>query len=117
MPGRQRWAGDCNLEKMEDGLGTRDTFTRRLREVGADRYHHKHPFHLAMNDGRLAPEAIRCWVRNRFYYQRNIPVKDAAILSNCPLREVRRLWIHRILDHDGVIPWAAESVVLSGERS
>jgi pyrroloquinoline-quinone synthase len=28
-------------------------------------------------------------------------MKDAAILSNCPLREIRRVWIHRITDHDG----------------
>jgi pyrroloquinoline-quinone synthase len=45
---------------------------------------------------------VRGWVANRFYYQRNIPIKDAAILANCPVREVRRVWIHRLLDHDGV---------------
>ena len=28
-------------------------------------------------------------------------VKDAAILSNTPDREIRRQWIQRILDHDG----------------
>src|SRR5205814_7586219 len=38
---------------------------------------------------------------NRFYYQQNIPIKDAAIMANCPLREVRRTWLHRIVDHDG----------------
>ena len=27
--------------------------------------------------------------------------QDAAIVSNCPIREVRRLWLHRISDHDG----------------
>ena len=32
---------------------------------------------------------IRGWVANRFHYQRNIPIKDAAILSNCPDHEVR----------------------------
>ena len=47
------------------------------------------------------PEAIRGWVANRFYYQRSIPLKDAAIISNCPLREVRRSWLRRIVDHDG----------------
>ena len=77
-------------------------FLAQLREVGARAYHDKHPFHVAMNEGRLSPEALRGWVTNRFYYQRNIPIKDAAILSNCPLREVRRVWIHRITDHDGV---------------
>jgi Pyrroloquinoline quinone (Coenzyme PQQ) biosynthesis protein C len=86
---------------MTTGLWDRETFLENLRAIGARAYHDKHPFHLAMNEGRLSREALRGWVANRFYYQRNIPVKDAAILSNCPLREVRRIWIHRILDHDG----------------
>ncbi len=55
-----------------------------------------------MNTGKLDRQAIRIWVANRFYYQVNIPVKDAAILSNCPFREGRRLWLHRIIDHDGM---------------
>ena len=79
----------------------REKFIARLREVGSRAYHDKHPFHVAMNAGELSREALRGWVANRFYYQRNIPIKDAAILSNCPLREIRRIWIHRILDHDG----------------
>jgi pyrroloquinoline-quinone synthase len=86
---------------METVPWDKPTFTERLREIGARQYHHQHPFHLRMNAGELGPEAIRGWVANRFYYQRNIPVKDAAILSNCPLREVRRVWLHRIVDHDG----------------
>jgi pyrroloquinoline-quinone synthase len=86
---------------MTAGVWDGETFTDNLRAIGARAYHDKHPFHVAMNEGRLSPEAIRGWVANRFYYQRNIPIKDAAILSNCPIREVRRLWIHRILDHDG----------------
>src|SRR5436190_13964267 len=86
---------------MTSGLWDRETFVEKLRAIGAAAYHDKHPFHLAMNEGRLSPEALRGWVANRFYYQLNIPTKDAAILSNCPLREIRRVWIHRILDHDG----------------
>jgi len=100
---------------MTAGLWARETFVEKLRAIGARAYHDKHPFHLAMNEGRLSPEAVRGWVANRFYYQQNIPIKDAAILSNCPVREVRRVWIHRILDHDGVLPCAAESAFLSGE--
>jgi len=86
---------------MTTQLWDRETFVANLRAIGARAYHDKHPFHLAMNEGRLSPESLRGWVANRFYYQRNIPIKDAAILSNCPVREVRRVWIHRILDHDG----------------
>jgi pyrroloquinoline-quinone synthase len=65
------------------------------------RYHSQHPFHQRMNDGELTRRQIQGWVANRFYYQENLPRKDAAILSNCPDREVRRRWIRRITDHDG----------------
>jgi pyrroloquinoline-quinone synthase len=81
-------------------LWNNEQFRAELQNVGAS-YHDTHPFHQRMNDGKLSPEQIRGWVANRFYYQKNIPLKDAAILSNCPIREVRRLWLHRITDHDG----------------
>src|SRR5438045_814593 len=103
--------------RMTAGLWNRETFVDNLRAIGARAYHDKHPFHIAMNEGRLSLEALRGWVANRFYYQRNIPVKDAAILSNCPVREVRRGWIHRIFDHDGLAPNAVESAVPSGEHA
>jgi pyrroloquinoline-quinone synthase len=80
---------------------THEEFTQALRAVGEGRYHHLHPFNIRMNRGELSPEAIRRWVANRFYYQKNIPIKDAAILSRCPERDVRRIWIHRVTDHDG----------------
>src|SRR5262245_38370233 len=86
---------------MTAELWDRETFVEKLRAIGVRGYHDKHPFHVAMNEGLLSAEALRGWVANRFYYQRNIPIKDAAILSNCPVREVRRAWIHRILEHDG----------------
>jgi pyrroloquinoline-quinone synthase len=80
---------------------SREEFLARLQEVGTHSYHHLHLFHVRMNAGELDKDSIRLWVANRFYYQRNIPMKDAAILANCPLREVRRKWIKRIIDHDG----------------
>ena len=86
---------------MSIGLLDHETFVAGLRDIGGQTYHDRHPFHVAMNEGRLSPDALRGWVANRFYYQRNIPRKDAAILANCPLRDIRRLWLHRITDHDG----------------
>ncbi|WP_341319226.1 pyrroloquinoline-quinone synthase PqqC [Paraburkholderia sp. IMGN_8] len=75
-------------------------FEARLRALGAH-YHIHHPFNQRMNSGQCSPEQIRGWVANRFYYQINIPLKDAAILSNCDDRQTRRLWIERLHDHDG----------------
>jgi pyrroloquinoline-quinone synthase len=82
---------------------TTDRFVAALRSQGA-RYHDLHPFHVRMNDGLLSREELQRWVANRYYYQRSIPLKDAAILSNCPEPDVRRVWIRRILDHDGSQP-------------
>jgi len=75
-------------------------FEAKLREKGAA-YHIHHPFNRMLNEGRATPEQIRGWAANRYYYQISIPIKDAAILSNCPDRAMRREWVQRILDHDG----------------
>ena len=79
---------------------TRAEFEAQLRERGRA-YHIHHPFNVMLNSGKATREQIRGWVANRFYYQVNIPIKDAAILANCDERAVRRNWVQRILDHDG----------------
>ncbi|GGY59259.1 pyrroloquinoline-quinone synthase PqqC [Pseudoduganella albidiflava] len=79
---------------------SRTEFEAQLRARGAG-YHINHPFNVRMNSGLLREDQIRGWVANRFYYQVNIPQKDAAIIANCPDRETRRKWVRRILDHDG----------------
>ena len=79
---------------------SKNEFEAALRALGR-RYHIHHPFQKMMAAGELDPDQIRGWVANRFYYQVTIPRKDAALMANCPDREARRLWIQRILDHDG----------------
>jgi pyrroloquinoline-quinone synthase len=88
------------VSDREDAPWSVDEFERRLRAKG-DRYHIHHPFQARMNAGFCTREQVRGWICNRFYYQISIPLKDAAILSNCPDRDVRREWIKRIVDHDG----------------
>jgi pyrroloquinoline-quinone synthase len=65
-------------------------------------YYANHPFHQLMHEGRLTPRQLQGWVANRLAYQRAIPRKDAAIISNCPDPDIRRAWMQRIVDHDGV---------------
>jgi pyrroloquinoline-quinone synthase len=74
--------------------------TGRLRAQGAG-YHDRHPFHQRMNAGLLTQAQLRGWAANRFYYQVNLPRKDANILANCPVPAVRVRWVQRVLDHDG----------------
>jgi pyrroloquinoline-quinone synthase len=74
---------------------------RQLRALGEARYHNRHPFNQRMHTGELSRTELQLWVANRYCYQQAIPLKDAAILSNCPEQAVRRAWIQRIIDHDG----------------
>lgn len=80
---------------------SRDAFLERLRSEGASRYHDHHTFHRAMHDGALSRQQLQAWVQNRYYYQTRVPIKDALILSKSEDPAFRRMWIHRIHDHDG----------------
>ena len=84
-----------------DAPWAEDSFVAALKAVGAGQYHDRHPFNVRMNGGALSPAQVGGWIANRFHYQTTIPRKDAAILSRCPDRDVRRGWIRRIVDHDG----------------
>jgi pyrroloquinoline-quinone synthase len=85
---------------VEASPASPEDFVAELRAQGT-RYHNLHPFHRRMDAGELTRAELQRWVANRFYYQKCIPLKDAAIMSNCPEVAVRRKWIQRIIDHDG----------------
>jgi coenzyme PQQ biosynthesis protein C len=76
-------------------------FIARFHAIGEERYHHKHPFHLLMHEGKLTRGQLQAWALNRYYYQSRIPIKDATILARSEDAEFRRAWRKRIFDHDG----------------
>ena len=80
---------------------THEELRTRLQQVGRERYHHQHPFHLLMHEGKLNRGQLQAWALNRYYYQSRIPIKDAIILSRSEDRDFRVAWRKRILDHDG----------------
>jgi len=89
------------VEESAERLLLFDELRAQLRGVGEERYHHKHPFHLLMHEGRLSREQLQAWALNRYYYQSIIPIKDAIILSRGTDPEFRRAWRKRVIDHDG----------------
>ena len=78
-----------------------DELEAAIRQVGAERYHDKHPFHRLLHGGKLDKGQVQAWALNRYCYQAGVPRKDAALMSRALDRELRREWVHRILDHDG----------------
>jgi pyrroloquinoline-quinone synthase len=77
-----------------------DDFVAALK-AHSEKYWHTHPYHLQLHGGHLDEEGLRSWVANRWYYQKILPLKDAAIIANCPIAAVRRRWLERIVYQDG----------------
>lgn len=88
---------------MSDVL-TPDQLEERLRAIGAERYHDKHPFHHLMREGALNRGQIQAWALNRYYYQSRIPLKDASLIGRMEDADLRRAWRQRLIDHDGDRP-------------
>ena len=68
---------------------------RSLRQIGDERYHHRHPFHHLMRDGKLNRGQVQAWALNRYYYQARIPAKDAFLVARLPTPALRREWRRR----------------------
>jgi len=85
----------------QQDLLSNDELRARLLAVGEDRYHHRHPFHVLMHEGRLTRGQLQAWALIRYYYQSRIPMKDSMILARSDDAAFRRVWRKRIIDHDG----------------
>jgi pyrroloquinoline-quinone synthase len=86
---------------MTDRALSPQEFEAALRTIGAERYHSLHPFHKLLHGGKLNRGQVQAWALNRFYYQHQIPVKDATLIARLPTSELRREWRKRLIDHDG----------------
>jgi pyrroloquinoline-quinone synthase len=82
-------------------LLTGDELERRLRDIGARRYHRNHPFHHLLHGGKCTRGQVQAWALNRYYYQSKIPQKDANLIARCDDPDLRREWRSRLHDHDG----------------
>ena len=83
---------------------SREELVDWFRREGESRYHDGHRYHMLMHEGKLTRLQLQQWVLNRYYYQTRIPIKDAIIVSKSEDPDFRRMWIHRIRDHDGDAP-------------
>ncbi len=83
-------------------LLSREELERRLYAIGERQYHDLHPFHKLLHGGKLTKGQIQAWALNRFYYQVSIPRKDLTIMSRMDDPALRRAWLQRVLDHDGL---------------
>lgn len=91
------------------GLLSPAELERKLRQIGAERYHDKHPFHALLHGGKLDRGQVQAWALNRYYYQSRIPLKDAGLIARAEDPALRREWRRRLADHDGEVPVGGET--------
>jgi pyrroloquinoline-quinone synthase len=105
--------------QQEEKPVTSAELEKRLRAIGPERYHHRHPFHQLMHEGKLSRGQLQAWALNRYYYQSVIPIKDAIIVSRSEDSAFRRAWRKRIIDHDGdgTAPGGIEKWILLAEAT
>ncbi|MBV8536329.1 MAG: pyrroloquinoline-quinone synthase PqqC [Alphaproteobacteria bacterium] len=89
------------MTDLRSGVLSPDALEAALRAIGAERYHNLHAFHKRLHGGTLTRGQVQAWALNRYYYQRQIPIKDAYVLTRLPTPELRRQWRSRLIDHDG----------------
>jgi pyrroloquinoline-quinone synthase len=86
---------------MSNDILTPEELEAALRAIGAERYHDRHPFHRLLHGGKLDRGQVQAWALNRYYYQRQIPIKDASLMARLQSAALRRAWRSRLVDHDG----------------
>lgn len=91
------------MKLTDRGPQSRAEFHDRLRHIGAERYHDRHPFHKRLQAGQCSLDELRAWVINRWHHQSRIPMRDAAFMSRLEDPHLRRVWRARIEEHDGGI--------------
>ena len=99
MGGRVRRAVDRVVKLLSP-----DELETELRAIGAERYHHLHPFHRLLHGGGCSKGQVQAWALNRYCYQAIIPRKDAMLIARCDDPDLRRAWRTRLVDHDGEGP-------------
>jgi pyrroloquinoline-quinone synthase len=76
-------------------------YRSELMEAARSPSRSRRKFSQLLVSGKASKELLRGWAVNWFYFEKNVPKKDAAIISNCDIVSVRRLWVTKILEHDG----------------
>jgi pyrroloquinoline-quinone synthase len=86
------------LEQKLSPAEFKETFKRVNQE---DHQRPPHPWDLLFREGKCSREQLQGWAKERYYFVRQVPIKEYAILHNCPHPEVRRVWLTKAIEEEG----------------
>jgi len=71
-----------------------------MDSILSETFKNNHPFEVLMDSGKCTQSQIQSWICNRYCFQKTMVAKDSIILSKCPDRTFRQMWIKRIIEAD-----------------
>jgi pyrroloquinoline-quinone synthase len=79
-----------------------DEFINTFFEVNkTDHQRPPHPWDTLFRDGRCTREQLQGWAKERYYFTKQVPIKEYSILYNCPYADVRRMWLPKAIEEEG----------------
>jgi pyrroloquinoline-quinone synthase len=79
-----------------------DEFIKSFFEVNRnDHQRPPHPWEALFREGKCTKEQLQGWAKERYYFVKNVPIKEYSILYNCPYPEVRRMWLPKAIEEEG----------------
>jgi pyrroloquinoline-quinone synthase len=79
-----------------------DEFVQTFFEVNKqDHQALPHPWDALFREGKCSKEQLQGWAKDRYYFTKQVPIKEYSILYNCPYTEVRRLWLPKAIEEEG----------------
>ncbi len=87
--------------KLDRKLGP-DEFIQTFFE--ANRQDHQrppHPWEAMFREGKCTREQLQGWGKERYYFTKQVPIKEYSILYNCPHVDVRRMWLPKAIEEEG----------------
>jgi pyrroloquinoline-quinone synthase len=66
-----------------------------------DHQRQPHPWETLFREGKCTKEQLQGWAKERYYFTKQVPIKEYSILYNCPYPELRRLWLPKAIEEEG----------------
>ena len=79
-----------------------DEFINSFFEVNRqDHQGPPHPWDSLFREGKCTKEQLQGWGKERYYFTKQVPIKEYSILFNCPYVDVRRKWLPKAIEEEG----------------
>jgi pyrroloquinoline-quinone synthase len=87
--------------KLDRRLGPDEFIATFFEANKRDQQRAPHPWDAIFREGKCTKEQLQGWAKERYYFTKQVPIKEYSILYNCPHADVRRMWLPKAIEEEG----------------